>query len=164
MKRKYTSKTRAGKTLSVRNCKTIRAGKYREAEKPISIPYICCSFVFMKKIAIASSLLSLLVAGSSCTKTTRLISGKHPACLDTELRNFLKSGGSCPSGNTVKVYEFQQKKVYVIAPGNCGADMTSRVLDDKCVELGSLGGFTGNTKINNEDFATAVYKETVYKD
>jgi hypothetical protein len=118
----------------------------------------------MKKSLFAATLLYILLSGSSCTKSSRLLSSKYPACLNTELQNFLKSGGSCPSGNTVKLYEFQQKKVYVIAPGSCGADMSSKVLNEDCVELGNLGGFTGNTKINNEDFSNAVYKETIYKD
>lgn len=118
----------------------------------------------MKKIAIAALLSGVLVGNNACTKTTRLISSKYPACLDAELRNFLKSGASCPSGNTVKVYVFQQKTVFVIAPGSCGADMAARVLNDKCEELGSLGGFSGNTQINNESFGNAVYKETIYKD
>lgn len=118
----------------------------------------------MKKPAILALLLTIIACSCACTKSTRLISSKYPACLNTELSNFLKSGASCPSGNSVKVYLFQQKKVYVIAPGTCGADMSSRVLDDKCVELGNLGGFSGNTKINNENFADAVYQETIYKD
>lgn len=118
----------------------------------------------MKIIAIAFVSLVSLSSISACSKSTRLLSSKYPACLDSELRNFLKSGGSCPSGNTVKAYDFQQKRVYVIAPGTCGADMSARVLDDKCVELGSLGGFAGNTKINNEEFSNAVYLETIYKD
>ncbi|GAA4455391.1 DUF6970 domain-containing protein [Rurimicrobium arvi] len=106
-----------------------------------------------------------LLFSAACSKhSTGRISAKYPACLDKKLEAFLKSGGSCPKGNSVKQYLFQGKKVYVVAPGNCGADMAATVMDDQCNEIGYLGGFAGNTRINNEDFGNAVYQETVYQD
>lgn len=59
-------------------------------------------------------------------------------------------------------YEFQGKRVYTFFQGNCGADMATGVVDDKCKSLGSLGGITGNTKINGEDFSNAKFKKTVW--
>ena len=66
-------------------------------------------------------------------------------------------------GANVKQYEFQAKRVYVFDPGSCGADMTSEVFDENCNSIGFLGGITGNTKINGEDFNSAKYKSTIWQ-
>lgn len=53
--------------------------------------------------------------------------------------------------------------MYVLNHGTCGADLTDEVLDANCKHLGSLGGITGNIKINGEDFRTARQVRIVWK-
>ena len=56
----------------------------------------------------------------------------------------------------------QQQVVYVFEPGTCGNDMAAPVMDANCNTLGSLGGFSGDTHINGEDFSNAEFLETVW--
>ena len=85
-----------------------------------------------------------------------------PTCLKAKIEQFSKSKASCPSGASMKQYTFQHKTVYVFDPGNCGADMASPVVDAHCNDIGSLGGFTGNMKVNGEDFSSATYVKTIW--
>ena len=62
----------------------------------------------------------------------------------------------------VDEYKFQDKLVYVFEQGTCGADMTSTVENSDGKALGSLGGITGNTMINGENFSTATFIRTVW--
>ena len=77
-----------------------------------------------------------------------------PACILKKIENFSKE--SCAKGPNVKEYTFQNKQVFVFDQGNCGNDMTSEVVDAECNNMGYLGGFTGNVKINGEDFEHAL--------
>ena len=95
----------------------------------------------------------VLLITSSCKKNT-------PQCITSDTSDFKKS--CCSSGASVKEYDFQGNQVYVFDPGTCGADQTSEVKNDKCGSLGFLGGITGNTKINGEDFSNAKYRKTVW--
>jgi len=52
--------------------------------------------------------------------------------------------------------------VYVFDFGPCVADMALPVLSRDCDTLGFLGGFIGNTIINNQDFATAEFVKTIW--
>lgn len=57
----------------------------------------------------------------------------------------------------------QGKTVYVFDPGNCGADMTSEVIDSDCNSLGFLGGISGNFEINGGDFSDAIFQITTWE-
>ena len=83
-----------------------------------------------------------------------------PACISHEIDSFKK--GTCKNAY-VDEYFFQDKKVYVFYPGDCGADMSSSVRDEQCRHLGELGGFSGNQKINGEDFGNAKYQRHIWK-
>ncbi len=95
----------------------------------------------------------------SCNKAEDNIS--LPLCIQVKINDF--SVESCEVGANVKEYIFQGKTVFVFDPGTCGADMTSEVSDFECITLGYLGGITGNTHINEESFANAVFIQTIWK-
>lgn len=94
----------------------------------------------------------------SCNK--QKVNTSAPKCIDNKIEDFTKS--CCPSGAHADEYSFQGKTVYVLEPGNCGADMSSAVYDTDCNSLGFLGGFAGNTKINGEEFSNAKFNKTVW--
>jgi hypothetical protein len=41
--------------------------------------------------------------------------------------------------------------------------MTAEVINTDCNTIGYLGGITGNTKINKENFSNAVFNRIVWK-
>ncbi len=102
------------------------------------------------KLFIVAISISLL----SCSKS------KKNTCVDPKTDDFKKT--CCSKDAKVSEYTFQGNTVYVFDPGNCGADMTSEVTNAKCETIGYLGGISGNTKINGEDFSKAKYKKTVW--
>ncbi len=75
----------------------------------------------------------------------------------------LFSKNACSKGASVKEYQFQGKNVFVFDKGQCGADMTSNVLDANCQPIGMLGGIMGNTTINGEDFSKATLVRVVWE-
>lgn len=84
-----------------------------------------------------------------------------PACIHKKIEEF-KSTKICDQSR-VDEYEFQKKRVFVFENQYCCCDFTSEVLDSECGYLGSLGGFIGNNKINNEDFSNAKFIKTHWK-
>lgn len=100
----------------------------------------------------------------SCTKDTSQGQGTpvQQTCLQTKINSFSSGNYACPTGANVKEYLFQNSTVYVFDPGNCGADMTSEVINSDCQTLGYLGGFAGNILINSEDFSNATFVRTVW--
>jgi len=84
-----------------------------------------------------------------------------PRCVVEKINNS-NYMSTCSNAN-VKEYTFQEKTVFVFDPGNCGADMTSEVIDSDCNTLGYLGGIIGNTKINEEEFSNAIYIKTIWE-
>lgn len=98
----------------------------------------------MKNIKLLIVLLPLILL--SCKKD----STKQP-CINGDIEKF-KANPTCNSGSSVKKYQFLDESVYVFESGNCGADLTSLVVDEECNHLGSLGGIAGNTEINGENF------------
>ena len=106
----------------------------------------------MKANILIASLSILLL--SSCGKS------KQDPCFDSKKEEFKKT--CCSNSANIEEYTFQGKTVYVYEPGNCGADMTSEVRNEKCETMGYLGGITGNNKINGEDFSKAKFKKTVW--
>ena len=85
-----------------------------------------------------------------------------PDCVETAIIDYNNSAGLC-SDASVEEYIFQGKTVYVFQPGTCGADMQANVIDENCTLLGALGGILGNTLINGEDFTTATFIKTVWR-
>lgn len=109
-------------------------------------------------------ILALLLVFTMChpkANQTKQSGENQDACLKKAIDVFSKT--ECDKNPNVKEYTFQDKPVFVFDPGQCGADMTSEVLDKNCKSLGFLGGFTGNFKINGEDFSHAVFVKTVWE-
>lgn len=98
-----------------------------------------------------SLLMILLVFLLSCQK--EYFAKNTPARVKHKVKIFEPT--CCPKGANVKEYLFQGHLVYVLDPGNCGADRVKEVLDNKGNRLGFLGGFCGNRFINDEDFGNA---------
>lgn len=85
-----------------------------------------------------------------------------PDCIQERIEDF-ETNSICDDGSSVKEYKFQGEIVYLFENGNCGADLASRVFDSECNELGWIGGISGNTEINGEEFSNASYRKTVWK-
>lgn len=100
-----------------------------------------------------------VVALSACKHLD--VPEKAPSCIERKVTEFLPE--TCETGASVKEYLFQNQHVFVFDHGNCGADMTSEVTDANCTTLGFLGGITGNTQINGEEFSSATLIRTVWK-
>ncbi len=113
----------------------------------------------MKYYILPILLLAVLVL-LSCNKLD--LEKETPKCVENKIKNFDKEQ-SCDNGVNVKKYAFQGKTVYVFDPGTCGADMTSEVIDSDCNSLGFLGGISGNTKINGEEFSNATFEGIIWE-
>ena len=105
-------------------------------------------------------LIFLSIGFSSCEKLE--IEEGTPECVENLIKDFDKEQ-SCDQGVKVEKYSFLGKMVYVFNPGTCGADMTSRVVDSECNNLGLLGGVSGNIEINGENFSNATFKSIVWE-
>ena len=111
----------------------------------------------MKKITVFIVLASsLLLLAFQCGKGDDLVA----SCIQDKISTF--STQACPTGAHIKSYYFQSNTVYVFDFGPCGADMAMPVLNNNCDTLGYLGGITGNTMINNQEFSTAEYISLVW--
>ena len=111
----------------------------------------------MKKISGFIVLVSsLLLLAFQCDKGDDLVA----SCVQDKIGAF--STEACPTGATIKSYYFQSDFVYVFDYGPCGADMALPVLNNNCDTLGFLGGFIGNTMINNQDFHSAEFVKTIW--
>lgn len=112
----------------------------------------------MKRVAFL--LVFAITAFTGCNKLE--IESGTPKCVENKIKSFNKSS-ICDNADVTE-YIFQGKTVYVFNPGNtCGADMTSEIIDSDCNSLGYLGGDSGNTKINGEDFSNATFVKTTWK-
>lgn len=83
-------------------------------------------------------------------------------CIDEHIALFAKNA-QCERGAKVSSYIFQGELVYVFKEGPCTADMHEPVLDQNCKIIGQLGGFLGNTLINEVNFSEAVFQEVVWE-
>ncbi len=109
----------------------------------------------MKKLLLLPALFIMI----TCKKDG--IKKSTPDCVKLRIDEYTTSA-PCDDAK-VKEYLFQRKTVYVFEAGSCGADMTSTVINEQCNVLGHLGGVTGNTEINGEDFSNAKYKGTTWE-
>ena len=82
-------------------------------------------------------------------------------CVDSKINDF-KKNTPCSKGSAVKQYTFQGSTVYAFEPGTCGNDMTTEVINEDCKTLGYLGGISGNTTINGEEFSKAKFEKVVW--
>ena len=89
------------------------------------------------------------------TNTSKSVETKKSdnSCLQIKIAEFKKT--ACANGATIKQFQFQNREVFAFNPGNCGADMTTEIIDSNCESLGFLGGIMGNTKIKGENFSKA---------
>jgi len=102
--------------------------------------------------------LFIAIVAYSCNKLKT--SKGTPECVNGKITNFSKTG--CKTGAEVGEYQFQEKTVFAFDPGICGGDLTTEVTDANCNTLGYLGGISGSTKINNEEFSKAKRTQTVW--
>ncbi len=109
----------------------------------------------------ALPLLFMAISLAACNKDDSNAEAPFPPCLIPAIATF-ESVYACHSGATVNQYTFQGHLVYTLNPGMCGADMSSEVIDENCKTIGYLGGVTGNTEINGEEFGNAVFVKTVW--
>jgi hypothetical protein len=114
----------------------------------------------MKNLTIGTFALVLLFFTMACDKAD--VSDGTPRCVRKTVTKFSKSDDLCDNAK-VDEYKFQGGKVYVFDHGTCIADGTASVMSSECKNLGNLGGFAGNTKINGEDFSTAIFVRTIWK-
>ena len=86
-----------------------------------------------------------------------------PTCVQDKLAAF-EANQACGDNATLIKYKFQNETAYVFYPGNCGADLSSEVINEDCGSMGTLGGITGNEIINGENFyEEAVLESTIWK-
>jgi hypothetical protein len=125
----------------------------------IKNPYISpLRTVFVRRI-IASILFIATITVVGCNKEH--IARGTPNCVSKKINNFSKT--SCEGSANVKKYVLKGTMVFVFDQGDCRADMTSEVITADCYTLGYLGGITGNTKINGEEFSNAVFVKTIWE-
>jgi hypothetical protein len=111
---------------------------------------------FMKNILLVLICLVLLSFGFKSLKR-----GGIPSAIKKEIKKFAKSS-ACGDAH-VDEMKFNKNTVYVFNNGTCGNDMTTEVRDSKGKSKGMLGGFSGNTKIDGEDFSKAVFVKMIWK-
>lgn len=100
-----------------------------------------------------------MVLSSSCA--SKKDAGNYPKALQPIINQF-SSAPPCKDAH-VDEFEFQGKLVYALVPGTCGADMGTDIFAADGTKLGMLGGFSGKTSINGEDFDKAIFKRTLWK-
>lgn len=83
-------------------------------------------------------------------------------CVESAINKF-QTERLCEAGSSVKSYHFQNEVVFVFREGLCGADFASLVLSSSCDTLGFLGGISGNSEIQGENFNSANYLGTIWE-
>lgn len=111
------------------------------------------------KTLITLILITLFITG--CNKFD--IEKGTPKCVVKRIKK--NPGFDCGEKGKVNEYLFQGKTVFVFESENynCGADLGVDVIDSDCNSVGYLGGISGNTKINGEEFKNATFVKTVYQ-
>lgn len=109
--------------------------------------------VTIKQIGLLTFLLSLSL--TSCEKID--LPEGTPKCIKQKIRKL--KGEDCPSVQTVYRYDFQGQTVYLFNPKNCGNDLTSEVVNNDCENICFLGGVSGNSNCNGDDFYTEAKNE-----
>jgi len=101
----------------------------------------------------------LSVSFLSCEKSD--IAKGTPECIVEKIAVF--EPNACEDGKVDK-YTFQCQTVYVFDPGiECGADLSSEVVLEDCTNIGYLGGISGNTIINGENFSSAEFEKNIWE-
>jgi len=89
------------------------------------------------------------------------IAPNTPSCIIDKIQS-LKENSTCDDPS-IREYKFQGEIVYVVDPGSCGADLASGVYDSDCNGIGQIGGISGNTEVNGEDFSHAKFIRTIWQ-
>jgi hypothetical protein len=105
-------------------------------------------------------LLLAIIFLSACSKEDDNV--ETPQCIREKIEQFSKNQNIC-SNATIEQYIFQDKMVYCLNIGTCGADLTTPVIDSDCNSIGFLGGLQGNIIINGESFSKAKHIRTVWR-
>ena len=106
----------------------------------------------------------LLLAGLSIQSCNRDgIAPGTPKCIEDKIVEF-EANKLCADGAKVDHYTFQGESVYAFEQGNCGADLTTEIMNENCETIGFLGGITGNIEINGENFGNAIFQNNVWTD
>ena len=96
----------------------------------------------------------------SCKKVN--VAEGTPACIKSEVKKFSESKWTCPHAH-VDEMQFQSNTVYVFDEGCSCCDVSTSVYDKNAKHIGTLGGFDGNTKINGQEFSSAIFIRTIWK-
>ncbi|MCX2745512.1 hypothetical protein OO013_16650 [Mangrovivirga sp. M17] len=104
-------------------------------------------------------LIILIFSLGGCEKSD--IKKDYNNCIEDHIKS-LRNNSICDDPY-IDEYKFQDKRVYVVSQGTCGADMTAAVLDQNCNSLGALGGIYGNTTINGDDFCNAEFIKRIWE-
>ena len=85
-----------------------------------------------------------------------------PLCIQDELNtNFIPS--ACPGSGNLALWRFRGEDVYCFAYGDCIFDSWADIYDADCNYICLLGGATGNTICDGDDWETnAVEIEILY--
>ncbi len=113
----------------------------------------------MRPFVLLSLISTSILTISSCEKLE--IGGRTPRCVEKKIEEY-KQTSHCDDAS-VSEYWFQNKTVFTFEPGTCGADMPTGVIDANCNHLGGLGGLSGNSKINGENFSSAQFVRIVWQ-
>lgn len=107
----------------------------------------------MKKVILG---LTVILLSTSCNQS------ESDQCIHDRIANF--GTEICPSGATVKRYNFQGNTTYAIHLGSCIADGADEILAENCDVLGFVGGIAGVTDINGENYYdNASLEETIWQ-
>lgn len=109
-----------------------------------NVYYICLLFSFML---------------TACDKYD--IPKNTPECIIEKVRSLDKK--SVCEHPKINEYLFQNETVYVSDFGSCGPDMQAIVYNEDCESIGALGGITGNTIVNGENFSNAEFKRLIWE-
>lgn len=88
-------------------------------------------------------LIVVALAFSHCKKSSTV-----PECIGEKIDQLKRSRSSICSNSTVKEYEFQGSRVFVIDEQTCNPDGAAGVFSADCQYLGTLGGFASTWRIN----------------
>jgi len=105
-----------------------------------------------------SYLLLIFIFGLILTSCKKIdVPSDTPVCIKKKIRKLLNE--DCPSVKTVYQYNFQGQTVYAFNPKDCGADLSSEIVDNNCNNICWLGGISGNMVCNGDTFFKAATNE-----
>jgi hypothetical protein len=88
-----------------------------------------------------------LMLASGCEKNKY----DAPGCIEDKIDEFI-ANITCDKGAYVALYKFNEEDVYVFYDGDCSNELGATVYSSNCLNLGFLGGLSGNTFIQGVNF------------